>query len=346
MNSRRVALAVLSIAVAASVLSLGAPYRGFDDDVFVDIPVGTRSAELARMLADAGVLRSRWEFLAVRALHPRAKLKAGEYRFREAASPWSVFRRMEAGDVFYYELTVPEGNNSFDIAAAVGKVGTIRQEDFLEASRDSSLIRDLAPEAVTLEGYLFPDTYRVTRHTTAAQLCKLMTERFRSAWAKLGAKRPVHPVVTMASLVEKETGRDGERPVIASVFQNRLARGMSLDCDPTAIYAALLDRRYVGELSRSDLASRNRYNTYRYAGLPPGPIANPGLAALDAALHPAETRYLYFVAKPDGSGTHTFSEDLEAHSLAVGKYRRANLKRNQAGAAKPALGRQPSRQNH
>ena len=333
------------MAVAASVWSLGAPYKGFDADVFVDIPAGTRSAELARMLAEAGVLRSRWEFLAVRVLHPRAKLKAGEYRFREAASPWRVFRRMEAGDVFYYELTVPEGNNSFDIAAAVGKVGTIRQEDFLEASRDSSLIRDLAPEAVTLEGYLFPATYRVTRHTTAAQLCKLMTGRFRSAWAKLGAKRPVHPVVTMASLVEKETGRDGERPVISSVFQNRLARGMSLDCDPTAIYAALLDRRYVGELSRSDLASRNRYNTYRYAGLPPGPIANPGLAALEAALHPAETHYLYFVAKADGSGTHTFSEDLEAHSLAVGKYRRANLKRNQAGAAKPVPGRQPSRKN-
>jgi UPF0755 protein len=342
---RRVLLALLAMAVAASVWSLGAPYQGFDADVFVDIPAGTRSAELARMLAEAGVLRSRWEFLAVRVLHPRAKLKAGEYRFREAASPWSVFRRMEAGDVFYYELTVPEGNNSFDVAAAVGKLGTIRQEDFLEASRDSSLIRDLAPEAVTLEGYLFPDTYRVTRHTTAAQLCKLMTERFRTAWAKLGAKRPVHPVVTMASLVEKETGRDGERPVIASVFQNRLARGMSLDCDPTAIYAALLDRRYVGELSRSDLASRNRYNTYQYAGLPPGPIANPGLAALDAALHPADTRYLYFVAKADGSGTHTFSEDLEAHSLAVGKYRRANLKRNQAGAAKPVPGRQPSRKN-
>jgi UPF0755 protein len=345
MKLRRVVLALLAMAAAASVLSLGAPYRGFDADVFVDIPVGTRSTELARMLAEAGVLRSRWEFLAVRVLHPRAKLKAGEYRFRESASPWNVFRRMEAGDVFYYELTVPEGNNSFDIAAAVGKLGTIRPEDFLGASRDSSPIRDLAPEAATLEGYLFPDTYRVTRHTTAAQLCRQMTERFRTAWAKLGAKRPVHSVVTMASLVEKETGRDGERPVIASVFQNRLARSMPLDCDPTAIYAALLERRYFGELSRSDLASRNRYNTYQYAGLPPGPIASPGLAALDAALHPADTRYLYFVAKADGSGTHTFSEDLEAHSLAVGKYRRANLKRNQAGAVKPVPGRQPSRPN-
>jgi UPF0755 protein len=298
------------------------------------------------MLAEAGVLRSRWEFLAVRALHPRAKLKAGEYRFREAASPWSVFRRLESGDVFYRELTVPEGNNSFDIAAAVGKLGTIRQEDFLEAVRDTSQIRDLAPDAVSLEGYLFPDTYRITRHTTAAQLCRQMTERFRAAWAKLGAKQSVHSAVTMASLIEKETGRDGERPVIASVFQNRLARGMSLDCDPTAIYAALLDRRYVGELTRSDLASRNRYNTYQHAGLPPGPIANPGLAALDAALHPAETKYLYFVAKGDGSGTHTFSEDLEAHSLAVGKYRRANFKRIQAGAARPVPGRQPSRPNH
>jgi len=241
---------------------------------------------------------------------------------------------------------VPEGNNMFDIAAAVGKLGTIRPEDFLEASRDSSAIRDLAPEATTLEGYLFPDTYRVTRHTTAAQLCRRMTERFRVAWAKLGAKEAVHPVVTMASLVEKETGRDGERPVIASVFRNRIARGMPLDCDPTAIYAALLERRYAGALSRFDLDSKNRYNTYQYAGLPPGPIANPGLAALDAALHPAETDYLYFVVKPDGSGTHTFSENLDAHSVAVGKYRRANLKRNQAGAVKPVPGRLPSRPNH
>lgn len=342
----RVGLAVLVLAVAASVFSLGVPYRGFVADVFVDIPAGTRSAGVAGMLAEAGVLRSRWEFLAVRALRPKAKLQAGEYFFRDAASPWDVFRRLETGDVFYYELTVPEGNNSFDIAAAVGKLGAIRPEDFLEASRDSSAIRDLAPDATTLEGYLFPDTYRVTRHTTAAQLCRKMTERFRVAWAKLGANEAVHPVVTMASLVEKETGRDGERPVIASVFHNRLARGMPLDCDPTAIYAALLERRYDGELSRSDLDSQNRYNTYRYAGLPPGPIANPGLAALDAALHPAETRYLYFVVKPDGSGTHTFSENLDAHSVAVGKYRRANLKRNQAGAAKPVPGRQPSRSNH
>jgi len=331
----RLGLALLVLAAAASVFSLGAPYRGFAADVFVDIPVGTRSAGVADMLAEAGVLRSRWEFLAVRALRPKAKLQAGEYLFREAASPWDVFRRLEAGDVFYYELTVPEGNNSFDIAAAVGKLGAIRPEDFLEASRDSSLIRDLVPDAATLEGYLFPDTYRVTRHTTAAQLCKKMTDRFRAAWAKLGANEAVHPVVTMASLVEKETGRDGERPVIASVFQNRIARGMPLDCDPTAIYAALLERRYLGRLTRFDLERKNRYNTYQYTGLPPGPIASPGLAALDAALHPAKTQYFYFVVKPDGSGTHTFSETLDAHSVAVARYRRANLKRNQAGAAKP-----------
>jgi UPF0755 protein len=331
----RVGLALLVLATAASVFSLGAPYRGFAADVFVDIPVGTRSAGVADMLAEAGVLRSRWEFLAVRAVRPKAKLQAGEYLFREAASPWDVFRRLEAGDVFYYELTVPEGNNSYDIAAAVGKLGAIRPEDFLEASRDSSLIRDLAPNAASLEGYLFPATYRVTRHTTATQLCRQMTERFRAAWAKLGANEAVHPVVTMASLIEKETGREEERPVIASVFQNRIARGMPLDCDPTAIYAALLERRYLGRLTRFDLERKNRYNTYQYTGLPPGPIASPGLAALDAALHPAKTQYFYFVVKPDGSGTHTFSETLDAHSVAVARYRRANLKRNQAGAAKP-----------
>jgi UPF0755 protein len=193
---------------------------------------------------------------------------------------------------------------------------------------------------------LFPDTYRITRHTTAAQLCVQMTRRFRQAWAELGAPQAAHAVVTLASLVEKETALDEERPVVASVFRNRLARGMPLECDPTAIYAALLDGRYQGEIFRADLESPNRYNTYRYAGLPPGPISNPGLSSLRAAVRPAETGYFYFVVKPDGSGAHVFSKDLEAHQRAVVRYRRGNHKADQARPSQPVPRRDAAHTRH
>jgi UPF0755 protein len=334
MKVERLLLGLALLTVAVFVLFMGAPYRGFVDDTFVEIPPGTRTREVARLLAKAGVVRSQLDFLAVRALRPRAKLQAGEYLFRESASTWDVFRRLERGDVYFYEVTVPEGSNSFDISAAVERLGLMRRGDFLEATRDTSSIRDLAPEAQSLEGYLFPDTYHLSRHTTAAQLCLQMTGRFRKTWQKLNPSQPAHTAVTLASLIEKETGRADERPLVASVFHNRLKRGMALDCDPTAIYAALLENRYYGTLGHGELLSQNPYNTYQHAGLPPGPIANPGLASLQAALHPAETNYLFFVAKGDGSGTHTFSADIDAHSAAVGRYRRANVKRNQAGARK------------
>ncbi len=324
--------------MAATALSLAVPQGSFTGDKYVDIPRGG-SLGIAKALADAGVIHYRWQFLAVRLLRPKTKLQAGEYRFNQPASVWSVFDRLARGDVFYYQLVVPEGSNQFDIAAAVVKLGIMRGEDFLEAARDTSCIRDLAPDAVTLEGYLFPDTYRVTRHTVARELCRQMTERFRQAWAQLGSPKPVAPLVTLASLVEKETAREEERPIIASVFRNRLARGMPLDCDPTTIYAAILDGSYEGEIHRSDLESRNRYNTYQYAGLPPGPIANPGLSSLKAALQPADTAYIYFVARADGSGTHVFSKQLEAHQRAVSNFRRENRKANQARAAQPVPGR-------
>ncbi|MFB3778282.1 MAG: endolytic transglycosylase MltG [Bryobacteraceae bacterium] len=321
--------------LAGGVASLWTPYRGKGAGVFVDIPRGSSSMAVARLLSDAGVVRSRWQYLTVRLLRPRARIQAGEYQFHEPLSPWGVVGRLVKGDVFFYELTVPEGQNIFDIAASLDKLGAIGGERFLAAARDPAPIRDLAADARTLEGYLFPDTYRITRQTTAAQLCVQMTDRFRKAWAQTGAAGPVHAVVTLASLIEKETARAEERPLVASVFHNRLRLGMPLDCDPTAIYAALLDGRYRGEIYRSDLESRNRYNTYQYAGLPPGPIANPGLESLKAALHPAESRFLYFVARPDGNGAHEFSEKLEAHQRAVSKYRRANHKADQARAAGP-----------
>ncbi|MCS6953301.1 MAG: endolytic transglycosylase MltG [Bryobacterales bacterium] len=336
------------IPVAVGVLlaawgSLHLPYRGFRDRVLVDIPRGSGAVAISTRLAEAGVIRFRWQLLLARALRPRDRLHAGEYLFDRRASVWEIFDRMVRGDVFYHELTVPEGYNIFDIAEALDRLGVIGGDDFLRAARDPSLIRDLAPEAPTLEGYLFPDTYRVTRHMSAAQLCRQMTDRFRMAWAQLNTDAPVHETVTLASLIEKETALPEERPVVASVFRNRLRRGMRLECDPTAIYAALLEDRYRGALYRSDLERRHRYNTYQYDGLPPGPIANPGLASLEAALRPARTNYLYFVARSDDSGGHIFSATLDAHQRAVRKYRRGLASRVQAPPAGGIPGRKAAR---
>lgn len=249
-------------------------------------------------------------------------MQAGEYRFAQPASPLEVFGRIARGDIFYYELVVPEGWNMFDIAAAAGQLGSFRAEAFLAAARDPSMIRDLDPRAPTLEGYLFPNTYRVTRTTTPAGLCRLMTNKFREVWQGLHATANVHETITLASLVEKESKLVGERPLVAAVFANRARIGMKLDCDPTTIYAALLEHRYRGTIYRSDLASDNPYNTYQYAGLPPGPIANPGLASIQAALNPAPSDALYFVLRPDGSGAHEFSKTIAAHQAATARYRR------------------------
>jgi UPF0755 protein len=305
--------------------SLGLPYSSYRNEAFVTIPPHTGTREIAKLLHSAGVVRSEWQFLAARALDRRSILQAGEYRFDRPLSTWDVFNKIARGDVFFYELRVPEGSNMFDIAAAVEKLGFIKKEEFLAVARDPSLIRDLAPEAPTLEGYLFPSTYHVVRHTTARQVAREMTTQFRKAWDEVGGTNTnVNRLVTLASLVEKETAVPGERPAVASVYSNRLGMGMKLDCDPTTIYAALLEGRYRGTIYRSDLESANPYNTYRSPGLPPGPIANPGVASLKAALKPAETRYIYFVAKPDGSGAHAFSETLEEHNAAVRAYRNGN----------------------
>ncbi len=275
---------------------------------------------MAEKLEQAGVVSSRWAFLAARATRPSARLQAGEYLFREQATPWQVLDRMARGDVHYYEFTAPEGSNIFDIAKLVDGVGTIRGADFLRAARNPAIIRDLDPQAPTLEGYLFPSTYRLTRRTTAEQLTRQMTDQFRKHWKQVGGGASVHATVTLASLVEKETGAGIERPLVASVYLNRLDKGMRMECDPTTIYAALLDGRWAGVIHRSDLDSKNPYNTYQHAGLPPGPIANPGAASLSAVVHPAESNFLFFVAKPGGGG-HNFSANLAAHELAVKEYR-------------------------
>ena len=279
---------------------------------------------MAAELARKGVIEDRWMFLAARGLRRGLKLQAGEYRFEKPASPLDVFGRIARGDIYYMELLVPEGFNMFDIAEAVGKLGTIPPEKFLAAAKNPAMVRDLDPEAPSLEGYLFPNKYRVYRHTTAEQLCRMMTTEFRERWKALNTKANVHKTVTLAAMVEREARRPEERALVASVFHNRGRIGMKLDCDPTTVYAALLEGRYTGTIHRSDLDSGSPWNTYRHAGLPPGPIANPGTGALQAALAPAETAFLYFVAKADGSGGHNFSESLVKHEAAVARYQRAS----------------------
>ena len=317
---------VIAAALAFLAWAMLAPFRGFGGETFVQVPRGAGSAGIANALQRAGVIRYSWTFLAERAIRPGVKLQAGEYRFARDASVSEVFGRIAHGDVYYFDFTAPEGSNMFDIARLLEEQGVMTSSEFLEAASDPAPIRDLAPKAQTLEGFLFPSTYRLSHATTAPQLAAMMTGEFRKEWSKLETSRGVRAdpqrTVTLASLVEKETGVADERPLVASVFTNRLAKGMRLECDPTTIYAALLDNRYRGKIHKSDLANANPYNTYQNAGLPPGPIANPGAASLSAALAPAETNYLYFVAKPEG-GSHQFSATLAQHSKAVQAYRHA-----------------------
>lgn len=302
------------------------PYKGYPAETFVEIERGMSSQEIARTLAHHGVVRSRWAFLAIRALHPDATLQAGEYRFGSAQTPSQVFDKIWRGEIFYEDLTVPEGSNIFDIASLLERSDMIGANEFLKAAANPQSIHDLDPLAPTLEGYLFPSTYRITHKTTAGELCYAMTAEFRRQWALLGGEKlraDTHKIVTLASLVEKETAIATERPMIASVFLNRLKLDMPLQCDPTTVYAALIENRYRGVIHKSDLASENPYNTYVHAGLPPGPIANPGLASLKAVLNPPSTDFLYFVAKADGSGSHQFSAKLTEHEKAVLEYRKS-----------------------
>jgi UPF0755 protein len=303
------------------------PFKGYPADVFVELEHGTSTREIARELEEKGIIRSRYAFLLWRALHSGFPLQAGEYHFNQPLTPGEVFDRIRRGQTYYEELIVPEGSNIFDIAGLLKGLRSPPSGDFLKEAADPALIRDLDPAAPTLEGYLFPSTYRVTRKTTAAQLCQSMTSEFRRQWQSITAGQPspdVHRIVTLASLVEKETAVPLERPLIAAVFTNRLRLNMPLQCDPTVVYAALRKNAYRGAIFRSDLASSDPYNTYSHAGLPPGPIANPGTESLKAAIQPDSADYLYFVAKPGSSGHHAFSSTLNQHEAAVHAYRQGH----------------------
>jgi peptidoglycan lytic transglycosylase G len=291
--------------------------------VDLDIEPGTSSTRIAGLLEDTGVIRSRHTFLVLHYLRRKQTLKAGYYSFDHPISPREVFRVLVLGEVARQELTIPEGLNRFDIASLVAQGGIATREEFLKASSDTSIIADLDPSAPSLEGYLFPDTYAFPRHGGAWPIVRAMVGRFRQVYASLATadeNAPIREVVMIASMVETETGNANERPMVASVFYNRLQRGIPLQCDPTVIYAAILQNSYSGNIGSAELNSTSPFNTYMHSGLPPGPIANPGKASLLAALHPASTKYLYFVV--NSTGHHTFSRTLAEHNLAVSLYRR------------------------
>jgi len=285
---------------------------------------GWSTRHIARDLQKQGIIRSSAAFLMVDYAKGLRTLKAGEYEFDQPASAFEVWRRLTVGDVYARTVVVPEGYNMFDVAAAVEQAGLGPASDFLIAARnDLFLVKDIDPDAKSLEGYLFPDTYQFTRINTSHEIAAAMVHRFRQEAQKIGllGRSDIHRMVTMASIVEKETADPNERPLVAGVYYNRLNRNMALAADPSVIYAALLAGRYRGTIYASDLQYESPYNTYKYPGLPPGPIANPGVASLQAAMHPKSTDYLYFVS--DNNGHHRFARDLEEHARNVAAYRKS-----------------------
>jgi UPF0755 protein len=291
---------------------------------FVLLRPGWSVRHIAQTLQHEGIIRSAPAFLALHYALGKGSLKAGEYKFDIPANALQVRDRLLRGDVYARTVVVPEGYNIFEIAQVVEQAGLGSAADFLAVvQHNTTLVRELDPEATSLEGYLFPDTYQFTRIDTMHDIAAAMVHRFRQSAQKIGllGNPDMHRIVTMASIVEKETAVPEERILVASVYYNRLNRKMLLGADPTVIYAALLAGRYRGTIYQSDLQSDSPYNTYRFAGLPPGPIANPGAASLQAAMHPQKSEFLYFVS--DAAGHHRFSSNAAEHERNVVAYRKA-----------------------
>lgn len=303
------------------------------EGTFVEVSHGASSRSVARLLEREGVIRSAVAFEIYARRHRKRTLQAGEYLFDHPVSGKDVFWAIANGNVYQRPFTVREGETMFDIARELEAGKFLAADDFLNAAKKPELIHDLAPQAKTLEGFLFPATYNLPRHPAASALVTEMTQKFREQWAQIApAEKPeaaggalLHGVpllstVTLASLVERETPKPEERLLVAGVFENRLKKGMLLQCDPTVIYALEQEGRYNGTLTGKDLHSESPYNTYMHGGLPPGPIGNPSAISLRAALTPADTTYLYFVANTQGG--HFFSSTLTEHNQNVNRYHR------------------------
>jgi len=306
---------------------------------FVLLHPGYSTRRIATELQSAGVIRSADAFVVWHYLHHKHSLKAGEYLFDNSATAVDVHRRLVRGDVYFHTVVIPEGFNMFDIAQAIHNAGLGSSEDFLKvATSDTALISDLSPDAKTLEGYLFPNTYEFTRMQTMEEMAAAMVKQFRLVAKEIGLtndakitdvknrdlenqSNDIQQTVTLASIIEKETAAPEERPLVASVYYNRMAKHGALQADPSVIYAELLQGSYSGALHHADMQFNSDYNTYTHPGLPPGPIGNPGKTSLEAAMHPADTDYFYFVS--NGNGHHRFAKNLEEHNKNVAAYRKA-----------------------
>jgi len=326
----RILLAGVFLLIAPAVALLLAwhhPYKNYPgSEKIILIPRGTSSVELARRLEAEGIILHRALFLSYLKTFKRSShLQAGEYQFQGALTVPQIADKIVRGLVYYHEVTIPEGLSLFEICDLLEQKGFTSHDEFWSAARRVELVAGLAQPLKDLEGFLFPDTYRLTHGETAEEIVQAMIERFKQVYETRlktdlqSQTMSLKDVITLASLIEKETGGDDERPLVSAVFHNRLRKGIPLQCDPTVIYAAKLQGGFKGEIYRSDLARDSAYNTYKHAGLPPGPIANPGLESLLAALRPTSVDYLYFVS--DNNGRHVFSKTLDEHNRAVAAYR-------------------------
>ena len=347
-------LALLLIALLGGVAAwvdsqINRPYRGHrPEKVFVDVPHGTSRWGVAQILRRNDVIRSPLAFVLLSEWHFRKRLQAGEYYFDHPVNSREVFWKISRGQTYVHTILIPEGWTMFDIADELEHQGICPRAEFLTAAHDTSLITDLAPQAHSLEGFLFPSTYEFSHHTTCEQAVKRMVANFRAVWDTLPpaapppqmAPLPPLEVVTLASLVERETPEADERPLVAGVFYNRLRLGNPLQCDPTVQYAMELAGHPEKNVHAVDLKINSPYNTYEHRGLPPGPIANPGEASLRAALDPQVTDYLFFVANETGG--HAFSRTLAEHNRNVARLRRMIARENLA-AADPASKKAPQR---
>jgi UPF0755 protein len=346
-------LLLLAVGGAAAWMwfSIEQPYQGFAaQGVFVDLPHGASSRSVARLLKKNGAIRSAFAFEVYARRHARRRLQAGEYFFDHPVSSHDVFWQIADGHIYEQPFTVREGETIFDIAHDLDAQKLMTGDEFLAAAQNPDLIRDIAPHAKTLEGFLFPATYFLPRHPTPTDVTAEMVHKFKEEWQRIAPGeskndttglehgRPVVSVVTLASLVERETPKPEERPLVAGAFENRLQKRIPLQCDPTVIYALQEAGQYNGTLTGADLHFASPYNTYVHPGLPPGPIGNPGEASLRAALEPAQTDYLYFVANTQGG--HFFAATLAEHNRNVTKYRRL-LAGLPADAPEPAPATQP-----
>lgn len=338
MSGRRIATAALlcvlagyfaaRIAVGAAIVRIETPYDGNGGaSVDIRIEAGDTAAQVAARLERAGVIRSALELRWwMRWNETAGSIHTGRYRFRGPASVREVAEVISRGKVLLAAVTVIEGSTRWQVAESIATAGFGTYEEAWAATGDISRIDDLDPEATDLEGYLFPDTYHAPGDAGAAAIVDMMVEQFRNVWTGQRAREAdelgfsLREAVTMASLIEAETGLDAERPLVSGVYHNRLRIGMLLQCDPTLLYALYLDGRRDRNIRRADFDNPSPYNTYRVGGMPPGPIGNPGLASLRAALAPAETEYLYFVGKNDGS--HAFARTLREHNANVNRYQR------------------------